>query len=192
MPKAKNVAAKVSKTKKVSTKKSAVKKVSSASKKINKKTAPAKAGVKKASQSQKDGEKKKHRFKPGTVALREIKKYQKSTEMLLAKAPFHRLVRSIAQGVDGELRFQSQALVALQESAEAYLTGIFEDANLCAIHATRVTVMKKDMELAKRIRGDNLRDFSDQMPKAGNEVFNSLPYTNIKSGMAQLMKSVDH
>ena len=80
----------------------------------------------------------------------------------------------------------------MQESAEAYLTGIFEDSNLCALHANRVTVMKKDMELAKRIRGDSLRDWTDQMPKAGNEVFNSLPYTNVKSGMQQLIKSVEH
>ena len=118
MPKTKNVAASSPKAKKVSAKakKSAPKKVSSASKKINKKTAPAKAGVKKASQSQKTGEKaerKKNRYRPGTVALREIKKYQKSTEMLLRKAPFQRIVRQIAQGVDMDLRFQSQALIAL-------------------------------------------------------------------------------
>ena len=90
---------------------------------------------------------------------------------MLPKAPFHRLVRSITQSVDQDLRFQSQALLALQESAEAYLTGIFEDSNLCALHANRVTIMKKDMDLARRIRGDEMRDWRDQMPKKGDETF---------------------
>ena len=97
----------------------------------------------------------KPRFKPGTVALREIRRYQKSTDLLIPKAPFQRLVRDIVKGIDTELRFQSQALVALQESAEAYITSLFEDANLCAIHANRVTLMKKDLSLARRIRGDS-------------------------------------
>ena len=97
---------------------------------------------------------KKHRYRPGTVALRQIRKYQKSTELLLRKLPFQRLVREIAQDFKTELRFQSEAIMALQESSEAYLVGLFEDTNLCAIHAGRVTIFPKDIQLARRIRGE--------------------------------------
>jgi histone H3 len=98
--------------------------------------------------------KKIHRFRPGTVALREIRKYQKSTELLIRKLPFQRLVRELAQDFRSDLRFQSSAVLALQEASEAYLVGLFEDTNLCAIHAKRVTIMPKDILLAKKIRGD--------------------------------------
>ena len=87
------------------------------------------------------GVKKPHRYRPGTVALREIRKYQKSTELLIRKLPFQRLVREIAQDFKTDLRFQSSAVLALQEASEAYLVGLFEDTNLCAIHAKRVTIM---------------------------------------------------
>lgn len=100
------------------------------------------------------GVKKPHRYRPGTVALREIRKYQKSTELLIRKMPFQRLVREIATNYKTDLRFQSTAVLALQEAAEAYLTTLFEDTNLCAIHARRVTIMPKDMQLARRIRGE--------------------------------------
>ena len=100
------------------------------------------------------GLKKPHRYKPGTVALREIRKYQKSTDLLMRKLPFQRLVREIAQDYKTDLRFQSNAVLALQEAAEAYLVSLFEDTNLCAIHAKRVTIMQKDMHLARRIRGE--------------------------------------
>ena len=80
------------------------------------------------------GVKKPHRYRPGTVALREIRKYQKSTELLVRKLPFQRLVREIAQDFKTDLRFQSTAILALQEAAEAYLVGLFEDTNTCAIH----------------------------------------------------------
>ncbi|KAL3682165.1 hypothetical protein R1sor_000187 [Riccia sorocarpa] len=96
--------------------------------KAARKSAPATGGVKKP-----------HRYRPGTVALREIRKYQKSTELLIRKLPFQRL---------------SSAVLALQEAAEAYLVGLFEDTNLCAIHAKRVTIMPKDIQLARRIRGE--------------------------------------
>jgi histone H3 len=86
------------------------------------------------------GMKKPHRYRPGTVALREIRKYQKSTELLIRKLPFQRLVREIAQDFKTDLRFQSSAVVALQEASESYLVGLFEDTNLCAIHAKRVTM----------------------------------------------------
>ena len=94
-----------------------------------------------------------HRYRPGTVALRQIRKYQKSTELLIRKLPFQRLVREITEDYRSSLCFQSTALLALQEAAEAYLVGIMEDTNLCALHAKRVTIMPKDMQLARRIRG---------------------------------------
>jgi histone H3 len=100
------------------------------------------------------GVKKPHRFRPGTVALREIRRFQKSTELLIRKLPFQRLVREIASEFKNDLRFQSSAVLALQEATEAYLVGLFEDTNLCAIHAKRVTIMPKDMQLARRIRGE--------------------------------------
>ncbi|QDS70267.1 Histone H3-like centromeric protein hH3v [Venturia effusa] len=103
------------------------------------------------------GHRKKPRYKPGTVALREIRRYQKSTDLLLRKLPFARLVREVAMDMtefeDTVLRWQSQAIQALQEAAEAYLVHLFEDTNLCAIHAKRVTIMQKDIQLARRIRG---------------------------------------
>lgn len=98
--------------------------------------------------------KKPRRYRPGTVALREIRKYQKSSELLIPKLPFQRLVREIAQNYKMELRFQHSAVDALQEAAESYLVGLFEDCNLCAIHAKRVTLMRQDIQLARRIRGD--------------------------------------
>ncbi|KAJ0169120.1 hypothetical protein K1T71_015126 [Dendrolimus kikuchii] len=100
------------------------------------------------------GVKKPHRYRPGTVALREIRRYQKSTELLIRKLPFQRLVREIAQDFKTDLRFQSSRVMALQEASEAYLVGLFEDTNLCAIHAKRVTIMPKDIQLARRIRGE--------------------------------------
>ena len=110
--------------------------------KAARKTAPAIAGVKKP-----------HRYKPGTVALREIRKYQKSTELLIRKLPFQRVVREIANDYKSDLRFQSSAVLALQEASESYLVGLFEDTNLCAIHAKRVTIMAKYMQLVRIIRG---------------------------------------
>ncbi|XP_006998762.3 histone H3.3A-like [Peromyscus maniculatus bairdii] len=98
--------------------------------------------------------KKPHRYRPGTVALCEIRRYQKSTELSIRKLPFQRLVREIAQDFKTDLRFQSAAIGALQEASEAYLVGLFEDTNLCAIHAKRVTIMPKDIRLERRIRGE--------------------------------------
>ena len=95
-----------------------------------------------------------HRYRPGTVALREIRKYQKSTDLLIRKAPFQKLVREIVQDFRLDLRFQSTAVLALQEASEAYLIGLLEDTNLCAIHAKRVTIMPRDVLLARRIRGE--------------------------------------
>ena len=111
--------------------------------KAARKSAPATGGVKKP-----------HRYRPGTVALREIRRYQKSTELLIRRLPFQRLVRKIAQDFKSDLRFQWSAITALQEATEAYLVALFEDTNLCAIHAERVTIMPKDIQLAGRFRGE--------------------------------------
>ena len=101
-----------------------------------------------------EGGKKPYRYRPGTVALREIHSYQKSTELLIRRLPFQRLVREIAQDYKSRLNFASGAILALQEAAEAYLVGLFEDTNLCAIHAKRITIMPKDIQLARCIRGE--------------------------------------
>merc|ERR1711907_361758 len=104
------------------------------------------------------GAQKPHRYRPGTVALREIRKYQKSTDMLMRKLPFQRLLREVAQEFKQDLRFQASTIAALQEASEAYVVGLFEDTNLCAIHAKRVTIMPKDIQLARRIRGERAKD----------------------------------
>ena len=120
-----------------------------------------KAAKKSGTQAPKGGVKKTYRFQPGTVALKEIRRYQKSTDLLIKKLPFQRLVREIAMdgaivpsNMAGKIKSQSLALNDLQESAEAYLVGLFEDTNLCAIHAKRVTIMPKVIQLARRIRGE--------------------------------------
>jgi histone H3 len=95
---------------------------------------------------------KKKRFRPGTIALREIRKFQKTTELLIKRLPFQRLVKEIINGfTSSEFRCQSLAINALQEAAEAFMVNLFENANLCAIHAKRITIMPKDIHLARRI-----------------------------------------
>ena len=93
-----------------------------------------------------------HQYRAGTMALKDICHFQGSTALLIRKLPFQRLVREIAQDFKTDLRFQSAAVLCLQEVAEAYLVRLFDDANLCAIHARRVTIMPKDLFLARRIR----------------------------------------
>ena len=100
------------------------------------------------------GVKKPHRYKPGTVALREIRRYQKTFHLMIPKLPFQRLVKEIAQDFKTDLRFQGSSILALQEASEAYVVGLFEDTNLCALHSKRVTIMPKDIQLARRIRGE--------------------------------------
>ena len=96
----------------------------------------------------------KRRMRPGERALREIRQYQSSTTLLLRRLPFARLVREIQYGMTRQpYRWQGSAILALQEAAEAHLVALFEDSNLCAIHGKRVTIMPKDMQLARRIRG---------------------------------------
>ena len=95
-----------------------------------------------------------HRYRAGTAALKDIRHFQKSTALLICKLPFQRLVREIAQDFKTDLRFQSAAILCLQEAAEAYLVGLFEDTNLCTIHAKGVKIMPRDIQLARRIRGE--------------------------------------
>ena len=125
------------------------------------KKAAARAAKKSGQKAPTGGVKKRYRYRPGTVALKQIRRYQKSTELLIRKLPFQRLVREIAGDSEviksplcGKVRFQSAAVMALQEASETYLVGLFEDSNLCAIHAKRVTIMPKDIQLARRIRGE--------------------------------------
>ena len=92
-----------------------------------------------------------HRYRAGTVALKDILHFQKSTALLIHKLPFQRLGREITQDFKTDLRFQSAVILCLQEAAEAYLIGLFKDTNLCAIHAKRVTIMPRDIQLARRI-----------------------------------------
>ena len=96
-----------------------------------------------------------HRYRAGTAALQDIRHFQKTTVLLIWKLPFQRLVREIAQDFKTDLWFQSAAILCLQEVAEAYLVRLFDNANLCAIHAKRVTIMPKDILLARRIRGEH-------------------------------------
>ena len=124
-------------------------------KKMMKKGKKAQSGGKKLPSSQQGTQKKPCRYWPGTVALREIRRYQKSTELLIRKLPFQQLVREIAQDLGKmSIRFQSGAIIALKEASEAYLVGLLEDSNLCAVHVKRVTIMPKDIQLAQRIRGE--------------------------------------
>ena len=125
-----------------------------------------------------------HRYRPGTVALREIRRYQKSTDLLIAKAPFAKLCKEIVDAWTTEnkatlpknkkapkgLQVQSESsrmttgsLGALQEAAETYLVRHLEDSNLCAIHSKRVTIMPKDSQLAKRIREGTWREEASLM-----------------------------
>ncbi|XP_026466071.1 uncharacterized protein LOC113369717 [Ctenocephalides felis] len=152
--------------------------------KAARKSAPATGGVKKP-----------HRYRPGTVALREIRRYQKSTELLIRKLPFQRLVREIAQDFKTDLRFQSSAVMALQEASEAYLVGLFEDTNLCAIHAKRVTIMPKDIQLARRIRGERRQEEEKRKRKESYAIYiykvlkQVHPDTGISSKAMSIMNS---
>ncbi|CAM9582712.1 uncharacterized protein LOC144937845 [Lampetra fluviatilis] len=119
---------------------------------------PVRASTSAASARRPPGErsptKRKHRFRPGSRALLEIRKYQKSTDLLLRKLPFSRLVRELTCRLTVHpLNWQSFALLALQEATEAFLVKLFEDSNLCTIHGKRVTLFPRDMQLARRIRG---------------------------------------
>ena len=113
--------------------------------------------IKKKKNVQVESEKKKHRFRPGTVALREIRRYQKSTDLLMRKLPFIRLVREIAQDFcssskNTDWRFEASALELLQEAAEAFLVDLLSDTNLVTITSEKVTIMPKHMKLVMSLR----------------------------------------
>ena len=112
--------------------------------KAARKSAPATGGVKKP-----------HRYRPGTVALREIRRYQKTTELLLRKKSFYQLCREMVQDFSADMRYQSSSILAMQEATEAYFAGLFEDTNLVAIHTRRVTILPKDIQLVRRIRNED-------------------------------------
>jgi len=100
-----------------------------------------------------NGGKPRRRYRPGQKAIREIRKYQMSTELLLRKLPFSRLVREITEKISPvPIRFQAIAMECLQTATETYIIQLFEDANQCTIHAKRVTLFPKDVQLALRIR----------------------------------------
>lgn len=111
--------------------------------------------AKKESRSADAGTKRQHRWHPGTVALREVRRYQNSTELLIQRAPFRRLVREIVTNLKDSMRMSNSALEAIQDSAENYIVGVLTDANLCTIHAKRVTLFPKDLSLAMRLRGEH-------------------------------------
>ncbi|XP_027480201.2 uncharacterized protein LOC113938920 [Zalophus californianus] len=138
------------------------------------------------------GVKKPHRYRPGTVVLREIRRSPKSTELPIRKLPFQRLVREIAQDFRTDLRFQSSAVMALQEACEACLVGLFEDTSLCAIHAKRVPIMPKDIRLAKSIPCHTERKGwaagTLAIPR-GNKSPGPEPRTGIAEGRAQQVYS---
>jgi histone H3 len=101
-----------------------------------------------------DVTRKSRRYRPGTVALREIRLFQKSTGLLIHRLPFRRLVCEILQGLEHGFRMQSSAVLALQEACESYIVSLFEDSNLCCIHAGRTTIKVQDIRFARRIRGE--------------------------------------
>ena len=118
----------------------------------------------------------KRRWRPGTVAIREIKKYQKSVDRLLPRQPFLRLVKDISNEVNPGIRMRPEAVDALQEAAEQYIVGLFEDTQLIAVHAKRVTIMQKDMQLALRLRGDyNYHRYNEKAANSEGNFF-QIPY----------------
>jgi histone H3 len=133
------------------TKQTAVKSKSATKRQLGQKKAKKSAGG-----SGSTGMKKSFRWRPGTVALREVRRLQKSTELLVAKAPFSRLVREIAETHKAGLRFQSTAVAAIQEATEAFVISLLSDANLTALHANRVTALPRDLQLVRRLRGERL------------------------------------
>jgi len=124
--------------------------------KATKRPLGSKTGKKSAGSSGSAGVKKSFRWRPGTVALRQVKKLQASTALLIARAPFSRLVREIAESHKAGLRFQSSAVAAIQEATESFVIGLLGDANLTALHANRVTALPRDLQLVRRLRGERL------------------------------------
>ena len=122
-----------------------------------KKSAGGKSPKTKSKKAKKSGGKGgKRKFKPGTVALREIRKIQKSGALLVKKAPFQRLVRAEVAPMKSSCKFKPSALAAVQEAAEAYATSTLEGAVMLQLHRKRKTLIKKDIEYVRRIKGELL------------------------------------
>ncbi|KAL2468897.1 Uncharacterized protein Fot_50473 [Forsythia ovata] len=159
----------------------------------NPQPSPARRSPRATPPTERDGQRlRKRRNRPGTVALREIRKYQKSFQLLIPAAPFIRLVKEISHFYSpGISRWRAEALVALQEAAEDYIVQLFEEAMLCAIHAKRVTLMKKDFELARRIGGKGQPWQAVEMQQPGQmfPVMSSFPPANITT--EQIQKYLD-
>ena len=121
-------------------------------------------GVQKPAKGQSQGVKKstqdevthKRRARPGVKALREIKQYQRSTDTIVPRAPLQRIVKDITSKYMPEARYSHGALEAVHQCLESYMVALFEDTGLCAVHAKRMTIMTRDMKLARRIRGEIL------------------------------------
>ena len=110
-------------------------------------------GFGKAPRKAKGNVRKPYRYRPGTQALRQIRRYQKSTDLLIRKLPFQRLLREVVQQMypTRSFRFQSTAILAIQEASEAFLVNMFEMVNHIAIHGKRVTIMPTDIQLWRRL-----------------------------------------
>ena len=113
-----------------------------------------KRGVEKEASKEKKKEGVTGKLKRGIHALRKIQKYQSGTEILIQWLPFKRVVKEIIQNIRGDLQFQTTAIMAIQEAGEAFLVGLLEQANLCALHPKHVTIMPRDIQLARCIWGD--------------------------------------
>lgn len=96
----------------------------------------------------------KGKYRPNNLCLKEIRRFAKGPDMCIRRLVFQQVVKEITWEIDNSYRFHSQAILAIQEAAEAYMIGLFEDTNICASHAKRVTIYPKDMQLARRIRGE--------------------------------------
>ena len=93
-----------------------------------------------------------HPYRKGTIALREIRRYQGTTDFLISKASFQRLVREILQNIDPHLRIRKEAMLAIQETAESHLVELFKNALQVAIHAKRVTINIHDLYLIIKLK----------------------------------------
>jgi histone H3 len=121
------------------------------------KKSPFRMILKRAFQSKLAGARKPIRFKPGTVALRQIRKLQRTCDLLLPLQPFQRLIREIALSFKSDLRFEREALLAIQEAAEAHIICMFQHTQNLAIHSGRKTIQDKDLSLALHIRENETR-----------------------------------
>ena len=115
---------------------------------------PSKVASQKAKKATEDGETQKRRTRPGAKALREIRKYQRSTDSIVPRAPLQRIIKEITGKYMPDARYSMGAIEAVHQCIEAYMVGLFEDTGLCAVHARRKTIMTRDMRLARRIRGE--------------------------------------